>query len=163
MSSASASTTVTFAIVQPDGLNSSISVELDDEANGDKTTFLPGDTAHFLVHTNPENLAITLDTTIGSISANGSKSVAVSEQLTFIQSQSETLGKIPNGAVTTSWIGRAGGSPTISDSTVSLPAIINGVLNCTYNTTARAYRLAGVTIPTGLDEIQALIVVSATA
>lgn len=163
MSSTSASTTVTFAIVQPDDIagGGSIAVELDDAANNSKSTFLPGDTAHFLVHTNPADLAITVDTTIGSATANGTKSTPVADQLVFIQSQEEALSKIPNGSVTTSWIGRSGGSPIISGTSVTLPAAVNGVLNCAYNTTAKAYKLSGVTIPTGLEEIQVLIVVSA--
>lgn len=160
---ASASTTITFAIVQPDnadGSSSSIAVELDDAANNNKSTFQPGDTAHFLVHTSPQALAITVDATMGTISANGTKSVPVAEQLEFVQSAEETLDRIPNGSVTTSWIGRAGGTPTVSGNTVTLAAPVNGVLACSYETTAKAYRLSGVTIPTGLDEIQVLIVVS---
>lgn len=161
---ASASTTITFAIVQPDnadGSSSSIAVELDDAANNNKNTFQPGDTAHFLVHTNPPGLAISVDTTVGTISPNGTKSVAVTEQLTFIQSKEETLDRVPNGSVTTSWVGRAGGNPTVSGSNVTLSAAANGVLACSYETTAKAYKLSGVTIPAGLDEIQVLIVVSA--
>lgn len=161
MGASSASTTISFAIVQPDGVNASISVELDDAANSNKSTFLPGDTANFLVHTNPASLAVTVDTTIGTVAANGSKSVAVADQLVFVQSKEETLSKVPNGAVTTAWIGRAAGSPSVSGSTVTLPTEANGVLSCGYNTTAKAFKLSGVTIPTGLDEIQALIVVSA--
>lgn len=165
MASTSASTTITFAIVQPDnvdGSNPSISVELDDVANNNKSTFQPGDTAHFLVHTNPAGLAVSIDTTVGTVSANGTKSVPVQDQLVFIQSTEETLNRIPNGAVSTAWIGRAGGTPTVSGSSVTLADVTNGILACSYETTAKAYRLSGVTIPAGLDEIQALIVVSPT-
>lgn len=164
MANPSASTTITFAIVQPDGADgssSSISVELDAEANDNKTTFLPGDTANFIIHTVPSDLDVTVDTTIGTVAANGTKSVAVQDQLVFIQSLEETLSKVPNGTVTTAWVGRAGGTPIVSGSSIKLTTATNGVLNCTYNTTAKAYTLAGVTIPSGLEEIQVLIVVSA--
>lgn len=165
MASTSASTTITFAIVQPDnidGSNSSIAVELDDAANNNKSTFQPGDTAHFLVHTNPPGLTVSIDTTLGTVSANGTKSVPVTDQLEFIQSTEESLNRVPNGSVTTSWIGRAGGTPTVSGTSVTLATATNGILACSYETTAKAYRLAGVTIPTGLDEVQVLIVVSPT-
>lgn len=161
MAQTSASTTITFAVVQSDAAGSSISVELDDAANNGKSTFQPGDTAHFLVHTNPAGMAVTIDSTIGTVAANGSKSVAAEEQLQFVQSDEGTLGKVPSGTVTTAWIGRAGGAPTISGTSVKLPAITNGVLKCNYQTIAKSYRLSGVTIPAGMDEIAALIVVTA--
>lgn len=162
MGQTSTSTTITFAVVS-DADGSSITVELDAAANNSKSTFLPGDTAHFLVHANPPGLAVSVDTTVGAVAANGTKVVAVEEQLQFVQSAEESLGKVPNGTVTTAWIGRAGGAPTISGTSVKLPGVTNGVLKCNYETTAKSYRLSGVTIPTGMDEIGVLIVVSATA
>lgn len=157
----SASTTISFAVVNPDGSSSAIEVQLDEEASGNKSSFAPGDSVYFLVHTNPQSLTVTVDTTMGTVSANGTKSVPVSDDLQYVKSKSATLSRIPNGSVTTAWIGRAGGARTISGREVSVPAEVNGILHCTYNTTAKSYKLSGVTIPPGATETQVLVVVSA--
>lgn len=161
-SNSSKSTTITFAIVQPDGASTSIDVQLDDAANDKKNTFQPGDTANFLIFTNPPSLAVTVDTTMGTVTANGTKSVPVKDQLQFVKSKEESLSYLPAGAVTTAWIGRSGGVATASGDKITLPVETSGVLDCSYNTSARAYKLTGVTIPAGLEEIQVLIVVSPT-
>ncbi len=154
------STTVTFAIVGSDGGAEDIQVELDELANNGKSTFLPSDSAYFLVFTNPSDLGITIDTTLGTITSLGTKLVERVETLQFVQSSSEGLGFVPDGAVTTEWIGRSGGLVSISGTTVSLPAAINGVLECKYLALAKAYKLSGVTIPAGREEVEVLIVVS---
>ena len=159
MATTARSTTVTFAITGTDSADE-IQVELDEEANNKKSTFLPSETCYFLVFTNPQNMAIDIDTTMGTVTARGTKSVSVEDTLQFVQSNSEGLNKVPNGSVSTEWIGRAGGSPSVSGSNVTLPAPVNGILNCTYQSTARSYSLSGVTIPAGLEEIEVLIVVS---
>lgn len=160
MATTARSTTVTFAIVGSSDTTDDIQVELDEVANNNKSTFLPTETCHFLVFTNPTSLGITLDTTMGTITANGTKNADVEDTLQFVQSNAENLSKLPVGGVTTTWLGRAGGSPSVNGSTVSVPTIINGVLNCKYQATARAYKLSGVTIPAGMEEVEVLIVVS---
>lgn len=157
------STTITFATVQPGDTgdtSNSIQVELDSEANGGKTTFTPDDIAYFLVYA-PTNLSVTADTTLGTVALTGSKSVAQTETLQFVQETEANLSKIPNGAVTTEWIGRNNGSVTVTSSKVTVATKCNGVLKCTYNATAKAGKLSGVTIPAGQTEIEALVVVAA--
>ena len=160
MGTTTKSTTVTFAIVGADGATEDILVELDEELNNEKSTFLPTDTAYFLVFTNPPDLAINIDTTMGTIASLGSKSVAKEDMLQFVQTSSETLGYIPSSAVTAEWIGRSGGSTSVSGSTVSVPELINGILKCNYDATAQSYSISGVTIPAGMEEVEVLIVVS---
>lgn len=159
----SKSTTVTFAITGTDGTADAIEVELDEKANGGKSTFLPTDKAYFLVFTNPENLALSIDATMGTITALGTKSVERTDTLQFVQSASESLNNVPTGSVRTEWIGRAGGTVAVSGTSVSVPTAVNGILNCTYTATAKSYSLSGVSIPPGLEEIEVLIVVSPAA
>lgn len=156
---ASASTTITFAVTGTSD-DSDISVELDDELNGDKTTFKSGDTVYFNVYTNPTDLSVTVDTTLGSTAENGSKSVEQTETISFVKSKTASLSKLPAGAVSYSYIGRSGGTPTFSGKDVTVPTEINALMKCTYSATAKAYKLSGVTIPTGETEIQVLVVVS---
>lgn len=161
MADTSASTTVTFTVVNADGsANNSLSVELDDAANNNRSSFQPGEACYFLVHTNPINAAVAVDTTLGTVTATGTKSVAVAETLTFVQSASQTLAKVPDSVVSTAWVGRSGGTPSVSGSTVSVPDKVNGVLNCGYTTTAKSFRLSDVAIPSGLTEIEVLVVVT---
>lgn len=160
MSTIAKSTTVTFAVVGSGDSADNIQVEMDDVVNNSKSTFLPSEEAYFLVFTNPSDLSVQIDTTMGSITFIGTKEVEVIDSLQYVQSNVESLSKVPIGSVTTQWIGRAGGSPSVSGTSVSVPDIINGILNCTYMALAKSYKISGVTIPVGLEEVEVLIVVS---
>lgn len=156
---ANATTSTTISFVTSTSGSGNITVELDDAANNNKTTFASGDTVHYLVHTSPVAMQVTNDTSSGTVSAAGTKSVPVEETITFAKSKTANLSKIPNGSVTTSWIGRYGGSPTFSGAEITLETETIGVLKCTYNTTAKAFSLSGVIIPAGLDELPVVVVV----
>jgi len=158
MANATTSTTITF-VTSTAGGNGNISVELDDAANNDKSSFASGETVHYLVHTDPAGMIVTNTTSSGTVGTNGTKSVAVEEVITFAREKTARLSKIPNGAVTTSWIGKNGGTATFSGADITLASEVVGVLKCTYTTTAKAFSLSGVTIPAGMDEFPVVVVV----
>jgi hypothetical protein len=156
------STTITFAVVTGDAADASIRVILDAEANNNKTSFASGDTANFIVITNPPEMVIALDTTMGVISGGQEKVFEiVGEVKQFIKADKATLDYIPLGAVTTSWIGRSGGNISVEGATLTVPAKVNGILSCDYSAKGRAYALSGVIVPADLDSVQVLVVISA--
>jgi len=157
MANATTSTTITFTTRS---LSGGISVELDDVANNNKTSFNSGDTVHYLVHTQPLSMVVENITSAGTVAANGTKQVTVVETVTFAKEKTATLAKIPTGSVTHSWIGRSGGTPSFSGANITLPADAVGVLKCSYPTTPKAFSLSGVTIPAGMDEFPVVVVVA---
>jgi len=157
MANATTSTTITFTTRS---LSGGISVELDDVANNNKTSFNSGDTVHYLVHTQPLSMVVENITSAGTVAANGTKQVMIQETVTFAKEKTATLAKIPTGTVVWSWIGRDGGLPSFSGSAITLPADAVGVLKCSYPTTPKAFSLSGVTIPAGMDEFPVVVVVA---
>lgn len=160
MANATTSTTITFTTRS---LSGGISVELDDVANNNKTSFNSGDTVHYLVHTEPLSMVVENITSAGTVAAKGTKQVTIQETVTFAKEKTATLGKIPTGPVVWSWIGRDGGVPSFSGSAITLPADAVGVLKCSYPTTPKAFSLSGVTIPAGMDEFPVVVVVAEVA
>ena len=163
MGNATTSTTITFVTSTAENGNGNISVELDDAANNDRSQFASGDIVHYLVHTDPIDMTVSNTTSAGTVAANGTKQVTVSEIVTFAKSTTGRLNKVPTGTVTWSWIGRDGGAPTFAGADITLASAAVGVLQCSYPTTAKAFALSGVTIPTGLDEFPVVVVVEESA
>jgi len=153
MGNATASTTIVFADQAV-----SLSIQLDDLLNNNKTSFDSGATVYFLVFSVVDAISVNTLCSSGAVTSNGTKQVDVTEIVVFENTATASLDKLPNGTVTWSWMGNAGGVPVFDGRSVTMPRNTVGVLQCSYTTTARSFALAGVTIPDNLEEFDVVVV-----
>lgn len=153
MGNATASTTIVFADPAI-----SLSMQLDDQMNNNKTSFDSGATVYFLVFSAMNDIDINTLCSSGAVTANGTKQVVIEQTVVFENTSTASLDNLPDGTVTWSWMGNVGGVPVFDGQSVTLPRNTVGVLQCSYTTTARSFALAGVTIPANLDEFDVVVV-----
>ena len=121
-----ANATIRVQFGNPDGSGSDghLSAEVDtrpDGLNGGRSSFSPGETAYILVYKS-DNVSIT-DTicSAGSLSAQGSAVVTVTEELMFEDADTATLGKPARSAIAQSvWYGRSLGGLTLQSDKVTV-------------------------------------------
>ncbi|MDY6903679.1 MAG: hypothetical protein SWH61_03245 [Thermodesulfobacteriota bacterium] len=96
--------------------------------------------------------------TLGALSVLSDKMPdTVTEDLTFAYEREASLSQTPIGGFTGEWIGNSGGSFVVQGKTVRLAQPGVGILRCTYASYATILRLAGVTLPQGVEEIPVLV------
>lgn len=145
-----ANSTIRVQFGNPDGSASAghLSAEVDTRPsglNGGRSAFSPGETAYILVY-KTDNVSIT-DTlcSAGSLTAQGSIVVTVSEELMFEDADSATLGKPARSAPSQAlWYGRSLGGLTLQSDKVTVKASSKGVAvaKVSYDALALVYALS---------------------
>lgn len=105
-------------------------LELDSDANEDRTSFLPGEKAYLRVY--GQGYAMNSSAGILTQEASG-RSRSIEETLYFVNEKTATLSHLPSGAVTYEWTGASCGTPTFLNQVVTLEADCLSVLECEYN------------------------------
>jgi hypothetical protein len=142
--------TIRVQFGNPDGSNANghLSAEIDTRSNGlngGRSSFSPGETAYILVYKTDN---VTISETIcsaGSLTAQGTTTVTVDEELMFEDSDSANLGKPAKSSLTnTIWYGRNLGALTLQSDKISVKATSKGVgvAKVTYDTQALVYALS---------------------
>jgi len=122
-----------------------LSAEIDDRVDGPnagKTSFLPGETAHFLVF---KSANVTYDPPIpsaGSVTSSGATTVQRTEDLTFADTDTANL-QVPADSIDeVTWLGNSLGNLTLTDSqTVKASAVGVAVARVKYTAPADAHAL----------------------
>lgn len=144
-----ANATIRVQFGNPDGSGAQgyLSAEVDTRANGlngGRSSFSPGETAYILVYkSNNVNITETI-VSAGSLSAQGTAVVTVTEELMFEDSDTATLGKPARSAISqTTWFGRSLGGLTLQSDMVTVKASAKGVAvaSVNYDALAQVYAL----------------------
>jgi len=145
-----ANATIRVQFGNPDGSGSDghLSAEVDTRSNGlngGRSSFSPGETAYLLVYKS-DNVSIT-DTicSAGSLSAQGSAVVTVTEELMFEDSEMATLSKPARSGISQSiWYGRSLGELVLHSDQVTVKSLNKGVAvaKVTYDALAMVYALS---------------------
>lgn len=166
-----ANATIRVQFGNPDGSAAvgQLSAEIDtrpDGLNGGRSSFSPGETVYILVYKS-DNVSIT-DTicSAGSLSAQGSAVVAVTEELMFEDSDTAQLSKPVRSTITQSvWYGRSLGSLTLQSDQVTVKATTKGVgvAKVTYDALAMVYALSSPVALNGETDFSILALIKGSA
>ncbi|MDK9690530.1 hypothetical protein [Azospira sp.] len=141
-----------------------LSAVVDDRAagpNAGKTSFLPGDTAWFLVHRS-EGIELKLDSSAGSIVGGNEVTLVKTEDISFENSAAGSL-PVPAKAITSVlWIGRSLGGIKLGGDGLSLTADESGVAiaRITYTCRAVSYGLVAPDRVAGLVDFDVLVLIT---
>ncbi len=130
-----------------DETDDQISIELDDETNGNLSTFDPGSDVYLLIRRYPL-YTYTVESGGGALQFVGAEiPIEMTEKLYFTKTDSADLDYVPEGEIVCTWQDPAPDVNITTDGkTVSLSAPAIGVLNCTYTTLVDRWRLHGVNV-----------------
>lgn len=146
------------------GSNDYLSAEMDDRADGPntgKSSFLPGDTAWFLVYRTP-GIELSLDASAGSVTGGDEVTVTKTEDVSFEAASIATL-PMPAQAVTSFiWLGRDLGALTLGGDGVTLTAAAAGVAvaRVTYTAKALSYGLQSPSSVAGEVDFDVLVMIT---
>jgi hypothetical protein len=149
------------------GITGHFSAEIDgrsDGLNAGKTSFAPGDSVYILVYRSGNARVAGTDCSAGSISANGSASVTVSEDIMFEGEQTASLQRPAAGGLTgTVWLGRDLGALSLGSDKTTVTASSKGVAvaRVTYAGTADVYKLSTPPTLNGSTDYSILVVITA--
>ena len=133
-------------------------LQLDSEANDEKTSFNYGEKAHFQAFSHPTTMVLSLTPTDGVISNEGSgTSDEEDEIVTFVDPDEGNVSKPVHSITSYSWLGTSLGSVS-SDGTTKIKTSQKGtgVLKITYKSNFRRY---GLVLSTKDEESYPVIVV----
>lgn len=166
-----ANATIRVQFGNPDGTGTSghLSAEIDtrpDGLNGGRVSFSPGETAYILVYKS-DNVSIT-DTisSAGSLSAQSSIVVTVTEELMFEDSDTAQLSKPARSAISQSvWYGRSLGGLTLQPDKITVKAQAKGVAvaKVTYDALALVYALSSPSTLNGETDFSILALIKGVA
>lgn len=166
-----ANATIRVQFGNPDGsaADGHLSAEVDTRPNGlngGRSAFSPGETAYILVY-KTDNVSIT-DTicSAGSLSAQGSVVITVSEELMFEDADSATLGKPARSALSPSvWYGRNLGSLALQADRLTVRASSKGVAvaKVSYDALALVYALSSPATLNGETDFSILALIKGVA
>ncbi len=166
-----ANATLRVQFGNPDGSEASghLSAEVDSRPgglNGGKTAFQPGETVYILVYKS-DNVGIT-DTTCsaGSLSAQGTATITVSEELMFEDSDTASLAKPARSSLSQSvWYGRSLGNLALQSDKVTVKASTKGVgvAKVTYDALALVYALSSPATLNGEADFSILALIKGSA
>lgn len=158
-----ASSIVTTLVVQfSSSTGASLSAEIDSRPDGlnlGNTSFLPGDTAYFLVFPSGGAVIDNVITSVGGVAGSGTVTYPVEEFITFANTNKATLSKESSGGFTSQWYGSNLGAVTVNGNQVKAATSGVGVLKVNYNATAYAYGLNSPTDVNGKTSFQILVVI----
>lgn len=124
-----------------------VSAEIDsreDGLNAGKTSFAPGDSVYILVYLSSDVKITGADCSAGTVSATGSTTVTLTQELTFENIKTASLDIPASGPITTTtWFGRSLGSISVGADKTTCTASSAGVAvaEVTYTALAQIYRL----------------------
>lgn len=166
-----ANATIRVQFGNPDGANAEghLSAEIDtrpEGLNGGRSAFNPGETAYILVYKS-DNVSIT-DTicSAGSLTAQGSTVVTVTEELMFEDADTATLGKPARTSLSAPvWYGRSLGGLTLQSDRVTVKASSKGVAvaKVSYEALAYVYALASPATLNGETDFSILALIKGAA
>lgn len=142
------------------GVDAYLSAEIDSRADGlnaGKTSFVPGDTAYFLVFKS-DNVSYSAPIpTAGTVTAGAAQTVEKTEDLQFSDADTATI-SIPTTALSSvQWLGTSLGSLTLTGTTVKASAKGVAIARVTYNVTADSYALASPATLDGLTDFSIMV------
>ena len=161
----SSSTTATLVIdfsSVPEG--ETLQAELDDERNGSRSSFAPGDTVFFRVWA---SIPYQVEATAGAVSqVEQGVASEVAEVLSFPHTDEASV-QYPVAALgEVTWYGQSLGPLSAPGGTAIRAAQGGpdriGICKCSYSHRYDVWQLQSPSIPTGMDEYHVLIVISAT-
>lgn len=145
---ANATIRVQFGSASADAAGGHLSAELDARPsglNGGKTGFAAGETAYLLVFVS-DNVSVTETVcSAGSLSAQGTTLVTVTDEVMFEDSDLATLSKPVYGALgSTTWYGRSLGTLSVQADQATVKSSVKGVgvAKVSYEARALIYALA---------------------
>lgn len=166
-----ANATIRVQFGNPDGSDAAghLSAEIDTRPsglNGGRSSFSPGETAYILVYKS-DNVNIT-DTicSAGSLSAQGTTMVTVTEELMFEDADMASLSKPARSSISQSvWYGRSLGSLTLQSDKVTVKASAKGVAvaKVTYDALALVYALSSPATLNGETDFSILALIKGSA
>jgi hypothetical protein len=167
-----ANATIRVQFGSPDGQGTSeghLSAEVDARPqglNGGKTSFSPGETVYILVYKS-DNVSISETIcSAGSLSAQGSATVKVTDELMFEETDAASLSVPARAGIDTSvWYGRSLGTLTLQSDKVTVKAAVKGVgvAKVTYEAHAQAYALASPASLNGETDFSILALIKGSA
>lgn len=139
-----------------------LSAEVDGREDGlnlGKTSFVPGDSVGVLVYKGDDVKIDAVSSSAGSISSLGTEVVTITELVQFANVNTASLSKPVHSITSTKWLGRNGGSVSLTDQVnIKVANPVVAVLKITYTSLARGYRLSGVPHPlSGETEYDVLV------
>lgn len=166
-----ANATIRVQFGSPDGTGASghLSAEVDSRPtglNGGKTAFQPGETVYLLVYKS-DNVSITESIcSAGSLSAQGTATVTINDELMFEDSDSASL-SVParSGLASSVWYGRSLGGLTLQGDKVTVKAASKGVgvAKVSYEALALVYALASPAALNGETDFSILALIKGAA
>lgn len=166
---ANATIRVQFGNASGDNAPGHLSAEVDSRPtglNGGKTGFAPGETAFILVYAS-DNVSISETIcSAGSLTAQGTTLVTVTDEVMFEDSDAASLSKPANGSLaSTTWYGRSLGSLTLmgDKSTVKSSVKGVGVAKVSYEARALVYALASPATLNGETDFSILALIKGAA
>lgn len=169
-----ANATIRVQFGNPDSVNGSstagqLSAEVDtrsDGLNGGRSAFNPGETVYILIY-KTDNVSVT-DTlcSAGSLTAQGTALVTVSEELMFEETDTATLGKPARSSLAgTVWYGRELGTLTLQADKVTVRATSKGVAvaRVSYEALALVYALTSPATLNGETDFSILALIKGAA
>ncbi len=168
-----ANATIRVQFGNPDGSGSGSSGHLSAEVdtretglNGGRSSFSPGETAFILVY-KTDNVSITeIICSAGSLTAQGTTVVTVSEELMFEDTESATLDKpARSGLQQTLWYGRSLGALNLQSDRITVKASIKGVgvAKVSYDVQALVYALSSPATLNGETDFSILALIKGAA
>jgi len=166
---ANATIRVQFGNPDGSGANGYLSAEVDTRANGlngGRSSFSPGETAYILVYKS-DNVSITETIcSAGSLTAQSTALVSVTEEIMFEDADSATLGKPARSSLAQSvWFGRSLGTLSLQSDKVTVKAQAKGVAvaSVTYDALAQVYALASPATLNGQTDFSILALIKGVA
>lgn len=167
-----ANATIRVQFGSPDGAGGAsghLSAAVDSRStglNGGKTAFQPGETVYILVYKS-DNVSITETIcSAGSLSAQGTATVTITDELMFEDSDTASLSVPARSSLATSvWYGRSLGSLTLQGDKVTVKAASKGVgvAKVSYEALAQVYALASPVSLNGEADFSILALIKGTA
>jgi hypothetical protein len=160
--SVTANITISFGEADAASANAHLSAEIDgrpEGLNAGKTSFVPGDTAHFLIY---KSANVTYDTPIPSAGTinQGATGLTVTKEddISFADTDTASLSIPATGIVSVTWLGTSLGSLVLTDpTTIKASAKGVAVARVRYTCSADAWSLQSPASLAGLTDFSILI------
>ncbi len=150
------------------GASGHLSAEVDTRPNGlngGRSSFNPGETVYVLVYKTDNVTVAETHCSAGSLSAQGTTLVTLSDELMFEDAETASLRVPVHGALsTTVWYGRALGALTVQADRTTVKAAVKGVgvAKVTYPALAHIYALSSPSSLNGETDFSILAIIKGT-
>ena len=143
-----ASLVVNFGAGAAVGIGASLQAELDDVLNNDKSSFLPTETAYFVIYKYPSSVIVEKPIpSSGMVVAKGSVTRTKTQTLEFTNGSTASLSYPPSGSVIVKrWYGNEGQGFAVSGMSASISSLDPCVCEVEYQTSGASWELLPPTI-----------------